>query len=194
MKRLFGKDSTPSLTERFGIHFLDRIQTLSPMACCLFRPGESARPTSRERKARNSVGGRGISLKLPAWRQARKVVSPMPWSIMNRTLLAATALVAAASALLPVVGGYGTVLYQNVTLYGWHLAEIMTSNRFAYDHRAFSWSVAAVLSVLSFLLPAVAVLLVCKRRWQTIGAAVVATWCCVYIACLFLVFPATNGP
>ena len=118
----------------------------------------------------------------------------MPHSIVSRTLLAATFLVAVASTLLPLVGGYGTVLYQNVVLRGWDIAEIVTSNKFAYGHRAFSWSVAALLSVLVFLLPAVAVLLVSRRKWQTVGAVAVATWCVIYIACLYFVFPATDGP
>jgi hypothetical protein len=142
---------------------------------------ESASDT--QRRSNSPIGARRLQTN----------IGGLPRTPINRTLLLATVVVIAASLLLPLVGGYGTVLYQYVVLYGWHVAEKATSAGFAQEHRAFSWSVTAGLSVLVFLLPAASLLVLFRRR-QVIGVAAISLWCIVFLASLFFLFRATDGP
>jgi hypothetical protein len=90
---------------------------------------------------------------------------------------------------LPIVKGYGTILFQIVTLYGWHSAQALTSPGFVRNHREFGWSFAAFASTPTFF-----IWLICRNRWLNVGRLVISIWCAFYIASLFFLFRATDGP
>jgi|SRR5271165_640561 len=113
---------------------------------------------------------------------------------LNRTLLVCTAIVAASTFVLPSVSGYGTALFQFVVLGAWGIVAGITSGPYADNHHPQVWTIALVLNVLAFLIPAGLLWLAARRKWPTQGAVAIAIWCILYIGCLFLFFPATDGP
>jgi hypothetical protein len=113
---------------------------------------------------------------------------------LRATQLTTLALTAASTLLLPFVRGYGTDLFQLVGLGAFALVEHFTSAGFPDRHRAITWTVALLLNVSLFSLPLVAIWLSCRRRWQAAGSIITATWFAFYVACLFFLFPATDGP
>ena len=111
-----------------------------------------------------------------------------------RVTLAALLVVAASTALLPSISGYGTSLFQIVVLGGWSIVAAVTSGSFADLHHFPVWSVAAILNLGLFALPAFAIVLLTRKRRPLFGASLVAVWLVFYLACLFVLFPATDGP
>jgi hypothetical protein len=108
--------------------------------------------------------------------------------------LVAVAAVAISALFLPGVTGYGTRWFQVVTLYGWHFAQKLTSSDFVYGHRYFGWVAAGIVSTALFAIPTFIVWLICRSRWSSGGRWLIAIWCAFYLACLFALFPATEGP
>jgi hypothetical protein len=115
-------------------------------------------------------------------------------SRVSWTFLVTTLLVTASSSLLPIVGGYGTVLYQYVSLYGWKIVASAASTQFADTHRATVWTVAAFLAVVVFVVPAAILWLVSRNRRGAAGSVGLVAWCILYLAGLFALFPASDGP
>lgn len=62
--------------------------------------------------------------------------------------------VALSTLILPSVKGYGTVLFQTVVLGAWGILAATTSDQYADPHHAQVWTLALVLNVLMFLIPA----------------------------------------
>jgi hypothetical protein len=119
---------------------------------------------------------------------------PFRYGSTNRILFICTLVVAASTLILPSVGGYGTVLYQIVVLGAWGILAAMTSGRYADFHHGRMFTIALVLNLLIFLVPAGLLWLFTRRRWSTQGAVAIAVWCAFYLSCLFFLFPATDGP
>ena len=111
-----------------------------------------------------------------------------------KTLIATAGAVGASTALLPSISGYGTLLFQLVALGGWGIVAAITSDAFADAHHSWVWSVAFVLNLLLFLVPASIIWLYGRRRWPFACSMVLAGWCLFYLASLFVLFPATDGP
>jgi hypothetical protein len=103
-------------------------------------------------------------------------------------------LVALSTVVLPSVTGYGTVLSQLVVLGAWALLAAMTSGAFADQNHVFVWPIAAIVNVILFAVPGSAVFWLLHRRAPQLCVVVLGGWLIFYIACLFLLFPATDGP
>ena len=95
---------------------------------------------------------------------------------------------------LPFISGYGTTLFQAVALGAWGLVAALSSDLFADTHKAVVWFTAAILNVLFFAVPAVGVLLATRTRWPVASTWVLILWLLFYVASLFVLFPATDGP
>ena len=112
----------------------------------------------------------------------------------TKVLLAAAGAVGASTGALPSVTGYGTVLFQVVALGAWGLVAAATSGMFADTHRPVVWSVAFLLNVLLFVVPAGLIRLASRKRWPIGSSITILAWCVFYLASLFWLFPATDGP
>ena len=114
-------------------------------------------------------------------------------TLPDRAILLAALVVAASTALLAWVGGYGTVLYQVVTLGSWAILSAATSDQYADSHHGALWTIALIVNLLIFLAPATLLWLTTRRRWPAVSAALLVAWCIFYLLCLFLLFPAPDG-
>jgi hypothetical protein len=112
----------------------------------------------------------------------------------SKTLLVATGVVAASAIVFPKVRGYGTGLFQLVVLVAWRIVATITSDRYADSHHAPLWPVAWALNLLLFLLPAALLWALARKRWPILCTLATITWCAFYMASLFWLFPATDGP
>jgi hypothetical protein len=111
-----------------------------------------------------------------------------------KILLATAFTVAASTALLPRVAGYGTTLYEVVTFYAWAIVALVTSGFFADTHHSVLWPVVALVNVALFLVPAAAISLATRKRSPACCSLATLAWCGFYLASLFWLFPATDGP
>ena len=102
--------------------------------------------------------------------------------------------VLASTALLPSITGYGTVLFQVVVLGAWGIVAALTSGLFADLHHPVVWIVAAALNLLLFALPTTAIYFSTRTRWPLLGGCAIGAWLAFYLASLFALFPATDGP
>lgn len=109
-------------------------------------------------------------------------------------LLGTSCLVAASTGLLTLVGGYGTVLSQSVVLSSWGVVARVTSSHFADGHRGAVWGVAVLINALLFLAPASVIYGLTRRTKRRIGVGLLLLWSLFYLACLFWLFPASDGP
>ena len=109
-------------------------------------------------------------------------------------ILAAMAVVATSTILLPEVTGYGTVLYQYVVLGAWQVVAMTSSGTFADQHHSALWAVALILNVLLFLTPVVVVGAIALNRWPRTFRVCLILWTVFYLCALFFLFPATDGP
>lgn len=112
----------------------------------------------------------------------------------TKVLLAAGGVIAATTAALPSITGYGTILFQVVALGAWGIVAAITSGLYADTHHPVVWSVALVLNLLLFLIPAAGVWLVARKRWPAACSVAILSWSLFYLASLFWLFPATDGP
>jgi hypothetical protein len=112
----------------------------------------------------------------------------------RRILFGCAAVVAASTAVLPWIGGYGTHLFQLVVLDAWAIVAALTSDRYADLHHGPMWMLALLINVFLFVVPAGLFFLAAHRRWPRASAIGVAIWCVFYLRCLFVLFPATDGP
>jgi hypothetical protein len=111
-----------------------------------------------------------------------------------RTLALVVGVVGASTTALPWVTGYGTVLFQVVAGEAWAIVAGVTSGRYADLHHGLVWLVALLLNVGLFSVPALAVFLVCRRRWPRVAVGAVIGWGVLWLLSLFILFPATDGP
>ena len=111
----------------------------------------------------------------------------------KKTLIAVSTAVGVGTAFLPGITGYGTKLSQIVVLGAYAIIAAITSNNFADQHHGPIWLVALFLNLLLFLIPAFIIWLSMRRR-QVSCSITLLGWCAFYLASLFLLFPATDGP
>ena len=112
----------------------------------------------------------------------------------NIVLFSSTGAVGASTVILPTITGYGTILDQTVVLGAWGIVAALTTSTYADQHHMPVWVVAFILNILFFLVPAFVVWIVARKRWPQICSVFLITWCLFYLASLFLLFPATDGP
>ena len=112
----------------------------------------------------------------------------------GKTLLVATFAVALSTAALSTTSGYGTLLFLYVVLGAWSMVAAVTSPNFADTHHGAVWGVTLIVNVLAFLIPASVIWGLCRKRWPVAGSVVLCVWFVFYIAALFALFPATDGP
>jgi hypothetical protein len=117
-----------------------------------------------------------------------------PQLSIRRVLAVCLVAVALSTFVLPYITGYGTQLFQVVVLGAWGILAAITSDAHADLHRTEVWTIALLLNALFFVIPATPIALVTRRRWPVRGAVAIAVWCVVYLSCLFILFPATDGP
>jgi hypothetical protein len=108
-------------------------------------------------------------------------------------LACAAGIVAASTAGLPSVTGYGTNLFQIVVFTSWGILARVTSGSFADTHHFVLWPIVCLLNVFLFLVPEFVIWLVTRRHWLLFSGATLM-WCAFWIASLFWLFPATDGP
>lgn len=113
---------------------------------------------------------------------------------LTKAFWALCALVVGATLAFPLVTGYGTSLFQAVVGGAWSIVAAVTSDAFADLHKLLVWSIAALLSVTFFSIPAVGVLFATRGRPPVVGATLLIAWFLFYAASLFIFFPATDGP
>jgi hypothetical protein len=116
------------------------------------------------------------------------------WTPLDRAFLLASVAVAASTAAFPSVSGYGTVLFQLVVFTAWALLERATSGTYAAQHHGVLWIIAAIVNVVAFWILAVPLWALLRRHSQVIAFLALTGFWAVYIASLFWLFPATDGP
>lgn len=112
----------------------------------------------------------------------------------RKVLTGTTGAVAASTALLSLATGYGTLLSQAVVLGSWGVVARLVSSGFADQHDGIVWGVVALINSLLFLTPALAIYAVTRRKQPRLGAGLLLGWCLFYLASLFWLFPAGDGP
>ena len=112
----------------------------------------------------------------------------------NRTLLASLGVVAASTIALPSVGGYGTVLFQVVVFNAWAIVAAATSQLYADHHHAPVWILALLLNVALYGIPATLIWGLTRAKWPRASTWLMLCWCAFYLASLFVIFRATDGP
>jgi hypothetical protein len=109
-------------------------------------------------------------------------------------LLATACVVGASTVVFPNVTGYGTILFQIIALGAWALVATITSGLYADTHHPVVWCVALVLNLIAYLTPAAGIWLAFRKRWPTSCSIAIFGWCALFLASLFWLFPATDGP
>jgi hypothetical protein len=114
--------------------------------------------------------------------------------LTDKVFITSSLLVAGSTVGFPYVTGYGTKLFQFIVLNAWSVIAHWSSGRFADQHHCVVWVVAFLLNMVCFALIAVPLWLLTRKglpEWYTF---VNFCWTVFYIAMLFLLFPATDGP
>ena len=112
----------------------------------------------------------------------------------TKVLIVAACMVGASTAPLLNVAGYGTILGQIVVLGAWFMVASITSGLYADTHHFVLWPVAVVLNLTLYLVPATGIWLAVRKRWPPWCSVVIVVWLMFYVASLFWLFPATDGP
>ena len=118
----------------------------------------------------------------------------IPLTAVDRTFLLTSIVVAASTAALPNVRGYGTVTFQMVVFTAWMLLERATSGDYAAQHDGVRWIITTVVNVVAFWALAVPVWIVLRTRSRFVAATALVAVCAFYLAALFWLVPATDGP
>ena len=103
-------------------------------------------------------------------------------------------LVAISTLAFTAVTGYGTRLFQLIIFTSLALLAKATSFVYADTHYGSALAIAAALNVIVFWLVAVPLWGLSRRRTPLIGMAALIFYAAFYIASLFWLFPATDGP
>lgn len=112
----------------------------------------------------------------------------------DKAIAASGLVVAASTAGLAAVSGYGTLLFQIVMLGAWSIVAHFTSGSFADHHQGVVWTVTLLLNVLVFAIVGVPLWLISRNHSLSWGPLLIICWTILYVAMLFLLFPATDGP
>ena len=94
----------------------------------------------------------------------------------------------------PYVTGYGTSLFQLVVLGAYSLIAHLSSGLFAEHHDGIVYLVALLLNLVGFSFLAVPLWLCFRNRASRFGSFAIVGWTVFYVAMLFFLFPATDGP
>jgi hypothetical protein len=70
----------------------------------------------------------------------------------------------------------------------------LSSGIFADQPHGLLWMVALLFNMLCFGIVALPVWLISRKRWPTPGTLLILGWMSLYVAMLFLLFPAMDGP
>jgi hypothetical protein len=100
----------------------------------------------------------------------------------------------ASTAGLVAVRGWGTVLFQIVVLGAWSIVAHFSSGLFADQHHGIVWIVALLLNTLGFAIVGVPLWLISRNRLPKSGPVLIICWAVLYLAMLFVLFPARDGP
>jgi hypothetical protein len=114
--------------------------------------------------------------------------------VADKVSMTCAAVVAVSTAAVPYVTGYGTRLFQLVALGAWAIVARLSSQVFADQHHSYLWIVAFLLNMAGFSVMAVPLWLLSRRRLRTWGPFLSVCWTVFWIAMLFKLFPATDGP
>ena len=109
-------------------------------------------------------------------------------------LVAGVSVVALSTTALPSVTGYGTQLFQFVVLGAWAIVAAASSGMFADTHKAAVWTVALFANLLAFSVVAIPIWAVTRKWTPRAGTITLIAWTAFYLAALFVLFPATDGP
>jgi hypothetical protein len=112
----------------------------------------------------------------------------------TRVLLVCLALVVARTFALPYVTGYGTQLFQVVALGAWSIIAKAISGTFANQHDLVVWSLSGALNIVGFSVPSLPTYILFHSRAPIHTSVVLIAWLIFYLGCLFILFPATDGP
>ncbi|MEP6592709.1 MAG: hypothetical protein ABJC51_03410 [Acidobacteriota bacterium] len=124
----------------------------------------------------------------------RKAYVRMKTQLIDRALLVTSAIVALTTAVFPTVTGYGTHLLQIVEFTAWALLAGVTSGSFADQHHGILWVIVSGVNVFTFWIVAVPFWALMRRRSQSVGLSALLGVSAFYIASLFWLFPASDGP
>jgi hypothetical protein len=113
---------------------------------------------------------------------------------IKRTFIKAVFMVFLATLTLPHISGYGTILYQFLIFRSWGMVKSYTSASFADQHSLIVWLLVGSLTLALFLIPAGIIVLFSRRFFSAYDRAFLMVWTFFFIACLFFLFPATDGP
>jgi hypothetical protein len=114
--------------------------------------------------------------------------------LADKVFLSCSAVVAVSTVGLPYVMGYGTVLDQLVVFGAWAIIARLSSGMFVEHHHGYLWAVAFLLNMIGFCVVAVPLWLLSRYRLLKWGLFLSICWTAFWVAMLFLLFPATNGP
>lgn len=112
----------------------------------------------------------------------------------TKTVVAGTSVVALSTSALPFVTGYGTILSQVLVLGAWSLVASVTSGAFANQHHEAVWPAALLLNLLAYGAPMLPLRFSLKWASPAVRVGGIIVWTAFYLAALFVLFPATDGP
>ena len=112
----------------------------------------------------------------------------------DRAIITSGLVVAASTAGLDAVRGYGTVMFQLVVLGAWSIVARLSSGMFADRHGGIVLFVALLVNITVFSLIGVPIWLSSRNRFPKWGTLLIVCWTLFYVASLFILFPATDGP
>ena len=112
----------------------------------------------------------------------------------DKVLAASCLTVALTTAIFPYITGWGTVLFQLVTLRAWGIVAHFSSGEFADLHHSVVWLVALLLNMVAFCIVAIPIWVICRGRAPKVASVATICWLSLYVAMLFFLFRATDGP
>ena len=110
------------------------------------------------------------------------------------SLVIAVIVVAFSTLIMTTITGYGTSLYQLITLGAWRAIEVLISGDFADGHLGVVWTLALAFNCLLFLVVAGPIWAMLHRRAPQTTTFLIGSWLVFYMALIFVLFPATDGP
>lgn len=114
--------------------------------------------------------------------------------LADRMFLSCSAVVAVSTVGLAYVTGYGTVLDQLVVLGAYAIIARLSSGMFAEHHHGYMWALAFLLNMIGFSVVAVPLWLFSRYRLVKWALFLSICWTAFWVAMLFILFPATDGP
>jgi hypothetical protein len=112
----------------------------------------------------------------------------------TRVFLICLVLVVSGTFAFPYVTGYGTQLFQVIVLGAWSVVARAASGAFADQNHLAVWSLAGFFNVVGFSIPALIPYSIFRRRAPVLISFALISWLIFYMGCLFILFPATDGP